>query len=363
MSKVIESVCEEWEELQEDYKQLEINNEAYLEKVKELTILQDICKKHIAHQKYRLNIIQKNLKVIPENEKTKRMKENIMKREVELQYMEQTLPKKSDRYMLKLILGNIDVSFFTKENKFNYKEDYEKFKLISHSVAFIFALILYFYKFRPLEKLFMGFLVWYYCTISIRESILKVNGSRIKGWWRVHHLLSIVSSGLLLVWPYNEPWKLFRKHFINYTIYSAFIQYLQFKYQKGALYRLKALGEMQNMDITAEGFHSWMWRGLTFLLPFLFVGYIFQLSNAIILFNLSYLPEASWEITGLSLIFSIFFLGNTYTTLRVIPMKTKKNMLIRYKILRSKVYEAISETVTGTHKDEEVIAYDSKVSN
>ncbi|XP_056638988.1 transmembrane protein 120 homolog [Diorhabda sublineata] len=359
MSKVIESVCDEWEELQEDYKQLEINNAAYLKKVEELTKLQDICRKHIAHQKYRLNIMQKNLKGISEDKNTKQMKENIMKREVELQYMEQSLPKKSDRYMLKLILGDIDVSFFTKENKFRYKEDYETFKLISHCVAFTFSLILYFYEFRPLEKFFMGFLVWYYCTISIRESILKVNGSRIKGWWRIHHLLSIVSSGLLLVWPYNEPWKLFRKHFINYTIYSAFIQYLQFKYQKGTLYRLKALGEMQNMDITAEGFHSWMWRGLTFLLPFLFIGYIFQLSNAIILFNLSYLPEASWEVTCLSLIFLTFFLGNSYTTLGVIPMKTKKNMLIRYKILRSKVYDAISETVMGSHRDDEVIVKES----
>ena len=33
-----------------------------------------------------------------------------------------------------------------------------------------------------LDLLFMFLLVWYYCTLTIRESILKVNGSRIKGW-------------------------------------------------------------------------------------------------------------------------------------------------------------------------------------
>ena len=31
-----------------------------------------------------------------------------------------------------------------------------------------------------LDLLFMFMTVWYYCTLTIRESILKVNGSRIK---------------------------------------------------------------------------------------------------------------------------------------------------------------------------------------
>ena len=36
----------------------------------------------------------------------------------------------------------------------------------------------------------------------------------------------------------------------------------------------EALGEKEDMDTTVEGFQSWMTRGLSFLLPFLFFGYV-----------------------------------------------------------------------------------------
>lgn len=33
---------------------------------------------------------------------------------------------------------------------------------------------------RVLDLIFMFLIVWYYCTLTIRESILRVNGSKIK---------------------------------------------------------------------------------------------------------------------------------------------------------------------------------------
>jgi len=81
------------------------------------------------------------------------------------------------------------------------------------------------------------------------------------------------------------------------------------------------------MDITIEGFHSWMWRGLSFLLPFLFVGYLFQLYNAYTLYELSYHPEATWHVSVLSAMFLVLFLGNTTTTIMVIPQKLVKERI------------------------------------
>lgn len=101
----------------------------------------------------------------------------------------------------------------------------------------------------------------------------------------------------------------------------GFVQCLQFRYQHGVLYRLKALGERHNMDITIEGFHSWMWRGLSFLLPFLFIGYFFQLYNAYTLYSLMSSPEATWHVPLLSAMFFILFMGNAITTIVVIPQK------------------------------------------
>jgi len=90
------------------------------------------------------------------------------------------------------------------------------------------------------------------------------------------------------------------------NIFSGVVQSFQFIYQQGVLYRLKALGERHNMDITIEGFHSWMWRGLSFLLPFLYLGYIFQLYNAYTLYKLCYHPHATWQVSKYSEIVCIF---------------------------------------------------------
>lgn len=96
-------------------------------------------------------------------------------------------------------------------------------------------------NYRALELAFMFLLVWwdeeknfpiahlltqrnflrYYCTLTIRESILKVNGSRIKGWWRLHHFISTVCAAVLLIWPQGEPWQLFRTQFMCFNVYIS----------------------------------------------------------------------------------------------------------------------------------------------
>lgn len=186
---------------------------------------------------------------------------------------------------------------------------------------------------RVLELSFIFLLVWYYCTLTIRESILKVNGSRIKGWWRAHHFISTVCAGVLLIWPQGEPWQLFRNQFMYFNAYISMVQFLQFRYQRGVLYRLKALGERHDMDITIEGFHSWMWRGLTFLLPFLFVGYVFQAYNSYALWKLSSHPDAPWQVLCLSILFCVLFVGNTLTTLWIIPEKIMSRVSEHYRLL------------------------------
>lgn len=106
------------------------------------------------------------------------------------------LPKESGKY-LKVILGNINVSILDKAAKYDYKDEYERFKLIVNLVGklryfcsisfthfFIAALALAIFclymSSRLFDLIFIFLTVWYYCTLTIRESILKVNGSRIK---------------------------------------------------------------------------------------------------------------------------------------------------------------------------------------
>jgi hypothetical protein len=331
-----DSVFEDWDELATDFKELEVTNKTYLEKLEELETHQKKCLKHIEHQHYRISIIEKSLKDLrkhPEyKEKINELQEGIMKRKAHLYEIEQTLPKQNGIY-LKIILGNVNVSILNKEAKFKYKDEYEKFKLVLSIIGFVMSLLNLSLKFRPLELSFIFLLVWYYCTLTIRESILKVNGSRIKGWWRLHHFLSTVAAGILLIWPDTLTWAQFRTQFMWFNSYISVVQYLQFRYQRGVLYRLKALGERHNMDITIEGFHSWMWRGLSFLLPFLFFGYMFQLYNAYVLYLLSYTPTSTWHVPVLSLMFFILFIGNTATTIMVIPDKVKEKVKLQYRFM------------------------------
>ncbi|XP_038105405.1 transmembrane protein 120 homolog isoform X2 [Culex quinquefasciatus] len=267
-----------------------------------------------------------------ESEKLAELNKNILKRKAQLHEIEQGLPQKNSLY-LNIILGDVNVSILNRSDKVRYKDDYEKFKLILNVIGLLLSFLNIVINYRALELAFIFLLVWYYCTLTIRESILKVNGSRIKGWWRLHHFISTASAGVLLIWPQGEPWQLFRTQFMYFNVYISLVQYMQFGYQKGVLYRLKALGERHDMDITIEGFHSWMWRGLSFLIPFLFIGYIFQAYNAWTLYKLTEHPDATWQIAVLSILFLILFVGNTTTTMLVIPQKLRGRIKERYRLM------------------------------
>lgn len=115
----------------------------------------------------------------------------------------------------------MNVSILNRNDKVRYKDDYEKFKLILNGIGLVMAVVNLIVNWRALELLFMFLLVWYYCTLTIRESILKVNGSRIKGWWRTHHFISTVCAGSLLIWPQGEPWQLFRTQFMYFNVYIS----------------------------------------------------------------------------------------------------------------------------------------------
>ncbi|XP_050577971.1 transmembrane protein 120 homolog isoform X1 [Bombus affinis] len=285
MDTDVESCLKDWNDLAQEYKELEALNKEYLAKLEEVSELQAKCLRGISHQKYRMSIISKSLKQLHASEAQKSLSKEMAKRKQQLHEIEQTLPKPNGTY-LQIILGNVNVSILNKNDKFKYKDEYEKFKLVLSVIGFILSMLNLVTNVRTLELSFMFLLVWYYCTLTIRESILKVNGSRIKG----------------------------------------VVQSLQFCYQRGVLYRLKALGERHNMDITIEGFHSWMWRGLSFLLPFLFVGYVFQLYNAYVLYTLVSHPEATWHVPVLSGMFLVLFLGNTITTTMVIRQKLRERV-------------------------------------
>uniref|UniRef100_A0AAQ4QLU7 Transmembrane protein 120B n=1 Tax=Gasterosteus aculeatus aculeatus TaxID=481459 RepID=A0AAQ4QLU7_GASAC len=288
----------------------------YRQKLEELTNLQCTCSTAISKQRKRLKDLryslskcsktcdEKELEVITD------IKSQIKEKASVFFDMEAYLPKRNGSVLL-----------------FAYKDEYEKFKLYMTIILMFGAITcLFFLNYRVTDEIFNFLLVWYYCTLTIRESILMSNGSRIKGWWVSHHYVSTFLSGVMLTWPEGPMYQMFRSQFLAFSIYQSFVQFLQYYYQSGCLYRLRTLGERNQLDLTVEGFQSWMWRGLTFLLPFLFFGHFWQLYNSVTLFRLGGREDCKeWQVFMLALTFLVLFLGNSLTTLKVVHQKFQKN--------------------------------------
>ncbi len=86
------------------------------------------------------------------------------------------------------------------KRRLEYKKEYEEFKLKMTLTATAAAFSsLFIYSSRLTDAMFAFLLLYYYCSVILREHILIVNGSRIRKWWLIHHYLSVITSGLLLV--------------------------------------------------------------------------------------------------------------------------------------------------------------------
>uniref|UniRef100_A0A8C5LMW0 Transmembrane protein 120B n=1 Tax=Leptobrachium leishanense TaxID=445787 RepID=A0A8C5LMW0_9ANUR len=335
---------EEWQELDNEFRQLQETHKVYRQKLEELNSLQSVCSGCINKHKRRLADLKYNLQ---------RHKHSASLGESDLiQQIDGTIKERHN------VFFDME-AYLPKKNGFAYKDEYEKFKLYLTIILLLGAIACRFVlHYRVTDEVFNFLLVWYYCTLTIRESVLISNGSRIKGWWVSHHYVSTFLSGVMLTWPNGLIYQMFRNQFLAFSIYQkkesiikgsfkmrrkrptvpltfwrhgCCVQFLQYYYQSGCLYRLRALGERNHLDLTVEGFQSWMWRGLTFLLPFLFFGHFWQLYNAITLFGLSRHEACKeWQVFVLALTFLLLFLGNFLTTLKVVHTKFQKNKLKKH---------------------------------
>ncbi|UJR34682.1 hypothetical protein I4U23_027459 [Adineta vaga] len=348
----IQNFIQQWEELSDEINTFKQDHQKYLnqletiEKLKKAHQIQfNKLEKKIQHLNKSIDIHQ-SLIILPDNEKVKEtfeerlihlstIREYLTKQHSDyFKRIQYTLPQPSEIY-LRIILGSqLSVSILDKSEQLKYKESYEKFKLYITLILMIISLLMstIIPINRALDAFFHFLLVWYYCTLTIRESILVMNGSKIQVWWRLHHFISTIATCIVLIWPSAESYQIFRQQHYLFSLYISCVQVLLYYYQRGLLYRLRALGDSDELQISIEGFQSRMLRGLSFLAPFLIIGYIFELYNAYVLFQISMDPKnepnPNWQfiLKILSGIFFIFFLGNSITIFMVIRRKIRKRI-------------------------------------
>ncbi|KAK3736278.1 hypothetical protein QZH41_020742 [Actinostola sp. cb2023] len=321
---------EEWKVVEEDFQTFKTGKFSdYQKKMDDFHNNQKACVSNVNVMKRRIQDFHKVLKRLdskssPESEKkVAELRYRIELLKHKIKEMQGFLPSSAGSF-LRLCLGDINVSLY--HTKLEYKDNYERFKLKMTVLCMVFAFFNRFvFDYRLTDSIFHGILVWYYSTLTLQEHILIANGSRIKGWWVLHHYFSILLSGFLLIWPEGKMYQMFRGYFFLFSLYLSFVQLVQYQYQSGVLYRLRALGISKTMDVTVDGFQSWMWRGLGFVLPFLLLGYLFQLYNAYILLVLAYHTDCrEWQVMATGVTFFILFLGNFSTLLFVLKQKFTK---------------------------------------
>jgi len=311
----------EWKYQEKELAQLSELHAIYCKKINDVKSMQAQLSKSIAKHRKELKKIRDTIPQVPVEKNERYVPGALNKLQLKvgiaenaLRNFEDVLPHENGFY-LKTILGSVNVSLLSKKDKFSYKDNYENFKA---TITFIIMILTFSLMIGPPYKVLDGIqqalLVWYYATVSIREHILQMNGSRIKGWWIAHHFISTVASGVLLTWPDGYTYQQIRMHYHIFILYMSFTQLVQGYYQKGCLYRLKALGDRHSMALTVEGFHSWMWRGLTFVLPFLIVGYMFEFYMFIVLWSLSCHEQCiEWQVLFSSVFMLVIFFGNSST--------------------------------------------------
>ena len=104
--------------------------------------LQKKCVSGVTHQKYRLGVIRRLVGEVERSADVSReemgevsdLNKDILRRSAQLEQMQEVLPRKSGKY-LRGIIGNVDCSILDKNEKYQYKEQYEQFKLIVNLIG------------------------------------------------------------------------------------------------------------------------------------------------------------------------------------------------------------------------------------
>ncbi|KAL5252638.1 hypothetical protein ACHWQZ_G015429 [Mnemiopsis leidyi] len=252
---------------------------------------------------------------------------NISAQKTEIEGMTYYLPKQNN-LLLTLFVGDFNVVLPRKEDKIKYKLQYEKFKLFYIIGQLVFSsLNILCGPNRIVEGLLQFYLVWFYCNLTMKESILIANGSRIRTWWQVQHYLDIILYGFLLIRADGD----FSLQFSLYIFYMSGCQVLQFYYQAGSLYKLRALGRATHMEVSAEGLRVKTYTDLQFLTPFFILLYIFQSYNGYMLWQLA--PKARdderWEVYVCCLLFITISLGNLFTLIHVVVLKHQIHKIVK----------------------------------
>lgn len=176
-------------------------------------------------------------------------------------------------------------------------------------------------------------LLYFYVSLALRENILLVNGSRIRGWWITHHYISALTSIVMLTWPLTPIHESFIPMFTWYFAYQALVMIAQAWYQSGRHYHLVATGKATTMDVTnPEGLREFHISSvLVILVVMLCIAYAIQVYMSIELLRTANEQLVLWQnpmyyreeiqVVAVGVAFMCLAIGNSVSLYRTMAEK------------------------------------------
>lgn len=163
--------------------------------------------------------------------------------------------RQAPNYFMLFLIGNVDLTFWSEEQKVRFRAEYIRFKELGIYIYLAFPLLHFLFGLSEFVVSLQHFwYMFYYITLTIRENILWVNGSKIRRWWINHHLISILISMTAVIsqdGTYTESYPMLSSLVNFFLFFQGAVMWFQAEYQKKRFYTRVAMGKAQAMDLPA----------------------------------------------------------------------------------------------------------------
>lgn len=215
--------------------------------------------------------------------------------------------------MLFLLGNHLTYKLITPADQLAYKKDYEHLKItvtIIHLILSAIGLLLI--KKSPVfyDGLIPLYSVIAYWIMIGRETVLKMNGSNIRGWWFAHHIISMLLCAVMIIWDKRGDYQQIRTPLFLFYLYIGSVQVLQYRYQMNRLYALRSLSRVDPMETTNELSQNLIHHNLLYLLLWLLIAYVAEFYLAHLIWSKRNGPAS----IAISLLYFTLATGNTLTT-------------------------------------------------
>ncbi|KAL5551206.1 hypothetical protein UlMin_001382 [Ulmus minor] len=246
------------------------------------------------------------------------------------------LPPKPQGRFLRMFLGPINVRATQKDIQLKVKEEYNSYRDKTALLFLLFPSILLILRSWIWEgclpafpvQLYQAWLLFLYTGLTLRENILRANGSDIRPWWIHHHYCAMIMAIVSLTWEIKGQPNCAQKQrgvqlFLQWAMMQGVAMLLQNRYQRQRLYTRIALGKAKRMDVVwgeTAGVDGQLWV----LCPILFVLQGFEAYVGLQLLRTSFVGDVSeWQVIFCGMLLVFMAVGNFKTTVQTLMTKSR----------------------------------------